>query len=421
MFFNRYLRRHQGIADSLLMITSSLIASAFSAVAIILISRLLGPISFAYFSSAFSLSLILNRLQDSGLNIALQKLVGGTRKKKKINIFLSLCLKYRLALVLLITALGLIFSAQISALLNIDNPALIPLTFLVSVSTTFFESSLATLQSLGNNKLAAFSYFFPSLFKLLLAIFVYWQGITDINFIISLYLLAALPSLLLFHLFKPRWLNYDLKIKKSKAEIKLKAILRHSALSVIVAGLIENLDILFAKHYLTDFETGLLAGVSRIAMLLYVVAYAMANVLNPRVAAYKKAQDLKIFIGKAWLIFALSVLAFALSLPFAPYLIRFTIGSDYLSALNVLHILLGAGFISVALMPFISPFYAFKNNRYFSLSAVLQLIIILLGNMIFVPQHGIIASAWVRLIARAGLLLFTWLMLKIEWRREFKS
>ncbi len=421
MFFNRYLDRHKGVADSLLMITSSLVASAFSALAIILISRLLGPVNFAYFSAAFSLSLILNRLQDSGLNIALQKLVGGTRKKKKINIFLSLCLKYRLVLVLLITLLGLLFSAQISTLLNIANPALIPLTFIVSVSTTFFESSLATLQSLGNNKLAAFSYFFPSFFKLLLAIICYWQGITNINLILSLYLLASLPSLLIFQLFKSQWLAYDLSLKKAKAQAKLLAILKHSALSVIVAGLIENLDILFAKHYLTDFETGLLAGVGRIAMLLYVVAYAMANVLNPRVAAYKKAKDLRAFIKKAWLIFALSILAFILSLPIAPYLIRFTVGSDYLPALNVLHVLLGAGFISVALIPFISPFYAFKNNRYFSLSAILQLIIILLGNVIFVPQYGIVASAWVRLIARASLLVFTWIMLRVEWQREFKG
>lgn len=419
MFFNRYLRHHKGVADSLLMISSSIIASGLSALAIILISRLLGPVNFAYFSTAFSLSLILNRLQDSGLNIALQKLVGGTRKKKKINVFLSLCLKYRLILVLLITAMGLIFSAQISALLNIDNPVLIPLTFLVSISTTFFESDLATLQSLGKNKLAAFSYFLPSLFKLLFAVFCYWQQITDVNLIFSLYLLATLPSLILFRLFRPKWLYYQLKLNKPKAQKRVLAILRHSALSIIVAGLIENLDILFAKHYLTDFETGLLAGVGRIAMLLYVVGYAIANVLNPRVAAYKKAKDLQAFINKAWFLFILSVVAFFISLPVAPYLIRFTIGSDYLEALNVLQILLGAGFISIALMPFISPFYAFKNNRYFSLSAVLQLIIILLGNMVFVPQYGIIASAWIRLIARIALLLFTWLMLKIEWKKEF--
>ena len=90
------LRQSEGLKHSLLTIFSYGFASGFSALAVILISRLLGPINFADFSAAFSLSLILNRINDFGLSTAIQKLVGGDFRKHKINAYLSIIMRYRL-------------------------------------------------------------------------------------------------------------------------------------------------------------------------------------------------------------------------------------------------------------------------------------------------------------------------------------
>ena len=121
---------------------------------------------------------------------------------------------------------------------------------------------------------------------------------------------------------------------------------------LLLLGLIENLDLLFAKHYLTDFETGLLGGINRISMLLYVVAYALANVLNPRVAKYTNKKNMDAFIKKSWGIVALSVFGFFILTPLNPYLIQYTIGPEYLPGVGVLNVLLASGFISIAMMPF---------------------------------------------------------------------
>ena len=98
---------------------------------------------------------------------------------------------------------------------------------------------------------------------------------------------------------------------------------------------------------------------------------------------------------------------------------KWTIGPQYLAGMDSLVVLLAVGFLSIIIVPFGATFYAFKSNRYFSLSAFLQLAIMLVGNLIFVPQLGLVASVYTRLIARVALLLLTWVMLWGSYRREF--
>ena len=413
------LRQSEGLKHSALTIFSYSFASAFSALAIILISRLLGPVDFADFSVAFSLSLILNRLNDFGFSIVIQKIVGGEWRHHKINAYLSLILKYRLVISLILLMLGLFFATPIASYLQISNPLLIPLTFISSLPVSYFEISQVTLQSLAKFKLAAYNYLLPSVLKFLMALMIFLLQIRNVPLILSLYMFSCLPGLIVAEWLKPRWIKYQLTEVFKKEKPVIFNLLKHSAFALIAAGVIDNIDIIFAKHYLSNYEAGLLAGVSRIAMLLYVVAYSLASVLNPRVTAYHRQADFSAFLKKAWGITALAVLGFFVSLPFAPILVRWTIGPEYLAGMDSLIVLLAVGFLSIIVVPFGATFYAFRSNRYFSLAAFLQLAIMLLGNFIFVPQLGLTASVYTRLVARVALLLLTWAMLWWSYRREF--
>lgn len=413
------LRQSEGLKHSALTIFSYSFASAFSALAIILISRLLGPVDFADFSVAFSLSLILNRLNDFGFSIVIQKIVGGEWRRPKINAYLSLVLKYRLVISLVLLLVGLLFAESIATYLQIANPWLIPLTFLSSLPVSYFEISQVTLQSLAKFKLAAYNYLLPSVLKFLMALTVYLLKIENVPLILSLYMFSCLPGLVVAEWLKPRWIKYQLAQVFKKEQTKIFSLLKHSAFALIASGIIDNIDIIFAKHYLSSYEAGLLAGVSRIAMLLYVVAYSLATVLNPRVTAYHRQKDFSAFLKKAWAITALAVLGFFVSLPFAPILVKWTIGTQYLAGMDSLIVLLAVGFLSIIIVPFSATFYAFRSNRYFSLSAFLQLAIMLVGNFVFVPQLGLAASVYTRLAARVALLLLTWAMLWWSYKREF--
>ncbi len=413
------LRQSEGLRHSLVTITSYAFASGFSALAVILISRLLGPVAFADFSVAFSLSLILNRFNDLGLSIAMQKIVGGEWRHGKINAYLSVLLRYRLIISVLVLLIGVFFSGHLAALLHISNLWLIPLTFISSLPVTYFESGQVMLQSLAQFRLAAYNYLLPSLLKFLIALGLYLAQVANVPLLLVIYGFSCLPAWIIAEWRKPSWIRYQLLQSFPKEEGKILQVLRHAALGLLAAGIIDNIDIIFAKHYLSAYEAGLLAGVNRIAMLLYVVAYSLANVLNPRVTAYFRQKDMRAFLKKAWGISVLAILGFFLTLPLAPTLIYWTIGPEYLSGVDSLVVLLAVGYLSILIVPFAALFYAFKSNSYFSLSALVQLVIMLAGNFLFVPDYGLHASVYTRLIARVALLLLTWYLLWVSYRREF--
>lgn len=415
----RQWRHSQGLRHSALTVSSYGGASLLSALAIILLSRLLGPVAFADFSVAFALSIVLNRLNDLGLTMVIQKLVAAEFRPHKINAYLSLVLRYRLLLSVLLLLLGLLLGPWLTALLHLSNHWLIPLTFLFSIPVTFFESAQVTLQSLGRFRQAAYNYLLPAVLKLGLGLVVYFGQIHDVALITSLYLLCTVPGLLLAEWLKPRFVHYQLERPVTKEQPAVHQLLRHAAFATLATALIDNIDLLFAKHYLSAYETGLLAGQGKIALLLAVVAYALSSVLNPRVAAYTQRGPFMSYLRKAFALAGLSGLGLALIWPFQSLLVRLTIGPAYDAQLHVLGLLLTSSTLLIIATPFIACFYSFKSNRYFSYAALLQLLIVLIGNWYFVPRFGLDASAWTRMLARAGLLLLTGGLLWLEIRRKW--
>ncbi|KUK79655.1 MAG: Putative polysaccharide biosynthesis protein [Microgenomates bacterium 39_7] len=417
---NHYPLKSKGLQQSLINVLGSAIASGFAAISLILLSRFLGPTYFGQFSTAFALTLILVRLNDLGLSVATSKLVPSTEDENK-KVLLALLGRYRLALSGLIVVAGLIFSQILPSFLLQDNPMLILLAFLVTFATALFEHAQFTLQATHRFSHAALLNAAQGFIKLIFVlpfIFLIIQNTVPMASltigIFVFYMLSPALPVILNLLIKPNSLPISISVPTNKEFPALKqlkkrvfALTKHAGLGILAAGIIENVDILFVQGYLSDFDAGLLGGVNRIALLLYIVGYAVGNVLNPRVAKYKKLTDLYSFWKKSWMIFALCVVGFIFSMFIAEPLIVYTIGSSYLEALGTLKILLAAGFVTIALMPFIAFFYSFNLSWYFSLSGVIQLIIVIFGNIWLVPLYGIEAAAWVRLVARGALFLMT--------------
>lgn len=404
---------------SVLTIGSYLLAAALAAVTSIAISRFLGPVDFGLFTTAASLSLLANQVNSFGLSQVIQKYVGGEEDHGRINRILSVCLRYRLLLSLLIVFISVFFAEPIAAFFHLESRSLIVIAILAGLAPAYLESSQVMLQSVGKLKFAAFNYVLPALLKFLLAIAIFFWHLDNVALILALYLLSTLPSILFAELKRPKWLHYQVFQAFPSEEKLVLAMLKHSAFAVVATGVIDNLDLLLAKHYLSDYETGILAGANRIALLLSVVSGALASVLFPRVAKYHDQPNLKRFLQKALLLTLFLLPTFFFVKPFAPLLIHYSIGPEYLAGSAALEFLLTAGILTIMSVPYIAPFYAFRSNRYFSIAASLQLLIIFLGNWLYLPQYGLMASAVTRLIAKAALLLFTLLALRHNWRKEF--
>ena len=217
----------------------------------------------------------------------------------------------------------------------------------------------------------------------------------------------------------PKWIKIDFRKNNKKLQKKIIALAAHASIGLIAAGIIENIDILFVQKYLTTYETGLYGGISRIALFFAIIAYSLGNVLNARAAKYHSKEHLSSFIKKSFILAILIILSFALFVPLANPLIFYSIGAKFLSGNPILIILTASSFFALATIPFIAVFFALEANWYFSISGILQLIIVLTGNFMFVPEHGLMAAAWTRFATRLFLLLFTIITSLVVYKKQY--
>ncbi|MEN8253405.1 MAG: oligosaccharide flippase family protein [Patescibacteria group bacterium] len=413
------LTSSEGVRQSGITIIGNSLATGLSAIALILISRILGPEKFGEFSVGFAIVMIITRFNDAGLSSTIFKFAAEDNDKKaKLAVF-SLTMKYRLMLSLIIAIVGVTTSSYLSRLLHLENSSLVLIAFIFGLSTAYYEQLLTSLQALHKFTQAVIVNALQAGFKLVSAVFFLLLNLSSVPIIFSLYVLAPLFPLFFSKKLLPDWVKLNLKQRYPKQKKLIIGMAKHSGIAFILAGLIEHIDILFVQHYLNSYETGLLGGTTRISMMFALIAYSLGNVLFPRVARYKTKEHLSKYIKKAGLISTMSLFGFLSFLPFSKFSIWLTIGPEYMPGSFVLNILVAASFLAIASIPFVALFYSYDSAWYFSISGVLQLAIVLIGNFIFVPIYGLKAAAWTRLITRFSLFLFTLITGLILYKQKY--
>jgi O-antigen/teichoic acid export membrane protein len=396
----------QGLRQSILTIVGDFAAAGFSAIALILFSRILGPSKFGEFSVGVSIVLILVRVCDIGFTSAILKFVGEKQDKKYVRQLFSLTTYYKTAMCLIVAAVGIIFRKQIADALGFSHQDLLVLAFVLGSSFVFYEHLLAMLQSLHLFARGVIINLLQAFTKMVTAVVFLVLHSTSSFWAFAVYLGSAYVPMFFYKWLLPSWFSFETSIP-ADLNIKVLKMVRHSSVAFIATGLIENVDVLFLSKYLTSYDAGLYSGVMRISLVLSLIALSLGNVLNSRVARYKSQKDRQAFMQKAVVIGLLAVVGFICFVPFARLLILISIGPEYLSGISALIILGAASFVLLAAVPWIALFYSFKSNWYFSISGLLQLLTVIVGNIVFVPQYGLLATAWIRLVTRTLLLVFS--------------
>jgi len=315
--------------------------------------------------------------------------------------------------------LGFATFQWLAELLRFDNQFIVLIAFLLSPATILYEHFQAILQGLHRFSQSVIMNVIQAVMKATATVLFWFGEVTTATPLLIMYLSAPLLPVLFVKKLLPRWFSLNIFTKDFSTERSLtKSIISHAAVSYMAAGIIENIDILFVQRFLNTYEAGLFGGVSRIALLFALMAYSLGTVLNPRVAAYTTTRQLTSFVKKSLLLVAACVIGFLVYLIVAKWLLIFTIGSEYLSGLSVMNILVASSFLTLAVMPFVALFFSFDAPWFFSVSGLLQLGIIIVGNVVFVPVYGLEASAWTRLISRAVFFVFTVAMAYYMYRKH---
>jgi O-antigen/teichoic acid export membrane protein len=415
------LLQSQGLRDSFTLTAGNMGSTAVSAIALILFSRSLGPTEFGAFSTAFSLSLLVARLADFGINQALQRLIAQTRSGHTgtINPVQAVIIS-RIIIVGFIFLFGLLFSRWLAFdVFNLDSPILIYTSLMLVGFTIFFDLFAAIFQAYQRFITTAIIAFAQAFLKLGGAIYLMFAGISSSFIALVVYLVApaigVIAGLYAFRrsLFQAAThTTSDLKIVWQTG--------RFMSLAIISAAVAEHIDVLITQATLDTFQTGQFSAAARIAMFVNLIGMSIGTVLSVRVAKYKDKLHLDRYLKKAVLISLGSAAITLLAIPFGAIAIQFTVGDAYMAALPALSLLLVATAIANATSPFIALFYVFPKAQYYSYVGILLMVSLVTADLILIPRFGLEGAGYARIMSRALVLAFTLYYAWYSYRDFFK-
>lgn len=403
----RSLLSSEGFQQTLITVVGNTGATGISALSIMITSRLLGPTLFGEFSVGFALSIVITKINDIGLSAALHRFVSTAFSRDEKNAYLSYALRLRSIVALGLFIASLLAAPYLQSVLKLTNQAVLYSSITLGFFISYYDHLIALLQSLHLFTQAVIVNAIQAGAKFLGALFFWAIGSHDLTSMYVWY--TAAPAFPLFFIpwLVPSWVrltNQPLAAAKRAALLEMAG---HSAVTHVSNNIVEQVMVIIVQGFLSTYDSGLLGGVYRLALLFSLAAISLGNVLYPRVARYHQKADIQKYLGKAIALSLAGFASFIVLAPLAHFLVVFTIGSAYLAGLPVLYILLGAVCIQLATVPFIALFYSLKQTWYFSVSGVLLLGITILGNVIFLPQYGLVVAGWSQVAARLSIFIFT--------------
>lgn len=419
------LLKSSGLRQTMVLTGGNFVATFFSAIGLLLISRSLGPIHFGEFTVGYSLMIIIVRFQGLGLNVAIQKLAGKYFNRgdgqEKLNQLFQVGSTWNLGLLLISLAVGLLLAQPLANLLHVENLSIIWGSFIFAGVTLLFEYLTTIFQVIHRFSESVYIMLVQALLKMGVAIGVFLTGTTQVVWVFYLFYLVPVIGIGLGILRLGGQIKILPLIRNREIETQLTTVMKHSAVLMVTAGLIDYIDVLFVKHYATPLETGVYGGISQLASAVGVIAFSLASVLNARVARYHTKAHLESYIKKALAIAGFAVLGFALYVPFTELSIQLTLGSEYMVGSSLLAVLMLASFILLATVPFIALFYSFETHTYFSISGLGQLAIAVIGGNYLISQYGLEGAVWTKVITRVFLLAVTLIWAFSAYRHRFKT
>lgn len=400
------------------MASSNAVAGVVMGVAFIIISRVLGPEQFGIFAVSMALMAVLMRIPDLGLNQLMLKMLGNWHdQSSKMAEFLGVSALWKMLLSGVLLVIGTLSIPLFQIWLQYPYPTLLFVTVLGAIFIALYEYAYVVLSARHQFQWVGFLGVAQALLKALGFAVILLLGVRSILPLAVVYYVApAIVASGLLWKFRHTAIA-PLRQPSQSMWQSLKPFLIHTAIGSICMTLIMNIDVLLVQSALNPFETGIYAGAGKIAAFIGFVSAAVGGVLNNRVARYRSKETLRKYLLKSMSIAGISALGFFAFWPLAPWIIQLTIGPEYLSGVAALVVLVLNAFLSFAIIPYIAFFYAVDRPWYFSVGGLVQVAIIILGNLVFLPHYGIMAAAWSRVLATAAISVITLWYIVAEMRR----
>ena len=400
----------------------NLLSAVFSFVFTVTLVRILSLADFGYFSALLSLMMLVVELADIGIGQSLSSFLPPLAQfPEKINDFLKAAFSAQSVIILFISGLLAVFGKQMSVIL-FHTPGYSFLVVLTSVS--IFCSTLAnfTNYSLSARKKFFNVGFLTMLGSLLRLIFLFVVLILT-KASLENTVLAQTLSLVLLLFVSLYMINFNLV--ESKAKITdVKKLLRFAYLlgaARMFTAIAYRLDVLMLVSLKNATEAGIYSTASRVIALYPLLTGSFLIVIAPKIASISDKRQLHEFLKK--IIFGTSILVVSavlmilIAYPFMTVLF----GNKVAPAVPVFRLLLFSIIFFIASIPAVAlAIYYLKKPYILTVNGFVQLVIVVFGNFIFIPEYGRLGPAYSLIAAYASTFVLTVIMTTVEYRRKLK-
>lgn len=367
---------------------------------------------FGYFSAMLSFILLLSDLSDIGIGSSLSAFLPPLEaEKEKLLSFLKSAFFIQLLVSVSISLLLFIISPVLSGIL-FHTSSLSWMMKLASVAIffmimgNFFGYTLSARQKFI--KVAFFSAY-SSLLRIIILLVLIFLGIVSLVSVVWLQLL----SLLLTAVTAMSLVTAEfLKVARTKGDIKkLISFAKYLGIARGLTALASRLDVLMLVALLNSqtgpVEAGIYSIASRVISIYPLLSGSFSQVIAPKLSKAQPKSQLnnflfKVIFGTLGLIGTIIILII-IAEPFM--LILFTQKAQ--GAILVFRLLLVSMIFFVASIPSVSlVIYHLRKPEILSINSILQLLIVFIGNLVFIPKLGRLGPA-VSLILAYGITLIT--------------
>lgn len=374
----------------------NIIASGFSLITILILTKTLSPETFGILSLVSSVALLLISLTDFGIAVGLSKFVIPMEDKssaKAVSFFRTV---FWIEIFLGITTilLGLIFLDPISYWLGgskLKGP--LALGFIIAGLLSFYAYVSVVLQTLQKFWTLTALNIFSNLFKLTMVATLFYTGYLTLWNTLYINLFSALAILLCGLLIVPKFFIGIVWKEDINSAGKLFSFTKWLAISYALNAIASRLDILMLSHFRTSLEVGYYALAFQLSAAFPLLLGAVSTVLIPKVSNLKTGDQLGKYIIKSLKSSIFIVPLILVGIIISPVVVKALFGSRYIFSIPILQIFLLNYLLILIINPISLVMYALGKQKLLVFINTISLFTLFILQIYLIPGFGGVGAA----------------------------
>lgn len=397
------------------------IAMVFAFLFTISIIRLLSISDFGYFSAIFTFLILVTDLSDIGIGNSLSRFLPPLENKKdKLFGFLKTAFILQIGIAITLSLAVFLSSSFLSNIFFHTSKyaylfKIASLGIFATIIANFFQYALSAMQKFIHSSIVAGTGGILRFIFLLVLLPLSAVTLTNVIWtqVISFLILAMIGLFLIdIHFLRFKGLIQDLKT--------LLHFTFYLGTARSITAIVSRLDVLMLIAFTNSIETGIYSTASRVIAIYPLFAGSFTTVIAPKFASLSHHEELKQFmkkvvIGTLGLIVSIVILIL-LAYPFMTILF----GEKTVPAVPVFQLLLFSMIFFVASVPAVSlTIYYLKKPHILTINSIIQLILVVGGNMLFIPRFGKSGPAFSFILAYGVTFFLTTFLSLYYYKKEW--